>query len=346
MSSHGQALYSLSSGRLVPRRGWKDTYDLRRCAVAIGVLLLLCASNPANWEPADKLTTNYGLFHLQEYGNRLVLSVAYFDFDCHYQSVLEQQPGLQDICTSLRRSLAHSKPLLWDPDDPAHVLHRANTILLIFVAVLAACRRKYVSNFRSGSMVMDAFASVLLHNPQKPLLGLLWCLFQENFLIYPIWRVLCDLVPAQVNSSWFRVFDQDGADIALTVLTLLGLVILVNALGYHFWNRVYWLQFDGFLAVMLGYYRGLFGSRPPDYSLRWLQTLLRNTSIPSSVSVKAMTWTLVIVSGFKSFPKSVAFLVANIAGAQLGQYQYRHLGTQGAIQKLLDGIVKLFGATS
>ncbi|GAX26685.1 hypothetical protein FisN_2Hh372 [Fistulifera solaris] len=346
MSSHESALYSLSSGRLVNRRKWNDTLDVRKCAIAAAVLLILAATNPANWQAANELTTNYGLFHLQEYGNRLVLSMAYFDINCYYQSILDQRQGLQDICTSLRREFAHSKPLLWDPNDLAHVLHRSGTILLITVAVSAACRRKYVTFIRSGSMVIDALASILLHDPRRPLLGLLWCLFQENFLIYPVWKVLCKMVPQQVDSSLFHVFDKDGADIAVTVCILVGLVVLINVLGYRFWNRVYWLRFDGVLAVMLGYYRGILGGRPPDYSLRWLQTLLRTTAIPSSVSVHAVTWTFVLVQGLDSFPKSIFTIIANIAGASLGQYQYKYIGQNGAFQKVMDDFLKLFGASN
>lgn len=345
MSSHGHALYSLSSGRLVNRRGWTDTLDVRRCALGAVVFVLLSATNPANWKPANELTTNYGLFHLQEYGNRLVLSVAYLDIDCHYQSMLEQRQGLQDICTSLRRDLAHSKPLLWDPNDMAHVLHRTCTILLIVVAALAACRRKHVTSVRSGSVVRDAFASIVLHNPRNPILGLIWCISQENFLIYPVWKVLCKLVPQQRFGSWFCLFRQDGPDIAVTVCTLVGLVVLVNALGYRFWNRIYWLQFDGFVAVMLGYYRGILGGQPPDYSLRWLQTLLRTTAIPSTVSVNAVTWTLVLMQAFESFPKSVFVAIANIAGAVVGQYQYKYVGELGALQKVIDDLMKIFGGS-
>jgi hypothetical protein len=153
------------------------------------------------------------------------------------------------------------------------------------------------------------------------------------------------MVPQQVNSSLFHVFDQDGADIAVTVFTLVGSVVLINVLGYRFWNRVYWLRFDGFLAIILGYYRGILGGQPPDYSLRWLQTLLRTTAIPSSVSVHAVTWTFVLVQGLDSFPKSIFTIIANIAGASLGQYQYKYIGENGAFQKVMDDFMKLFGAS-
>ncbi len=167
--SHGLALRTLSGGRLIPRRrGLWDILDLCRCAVVVSVLTVLCATHLANWEPAtDVTTTNYGLFHLHDKSNRLVLSMTHFDFDCHYQSVLEQRHGLHDCCTSLRNQLVHAKPLWWDPNDVAHVLQGTCTILLIRVAVEASCRRKHVSNARarSGSMLMDASASILLHNP-------------------------------------------------------------------------------------------------------------------------------------------------------------------------------------
>ncbi len=82
------------------------------------------------------------------------------------------------------------------------------------------------------------------------------------------------------------MLEHDGADIALTVLTLVSLVslvVLINCLGNYYWNPTYWLHFDGFVAVMMGYYRGLLGGRPPDHSLECLQTLLRSPDVPSSV---------------------------------------------------------------
>jgi hypothetical protein len=336
MSGYRRQQQHVVNGRLVAGSGW----DPKRCLGVAAVCLSLWFSNPANTsyyaDMSDDWITNYGFFSVLEYGDRIAFSILTFPVNCRFSNRPQD-----DVCTALRDILAHQKPLLWDPDDRAHTVHRFFVAFLLLGALVAACRRP--SSRLSTDHRLNAFLSMWVHTPQRPLMGLLWCLLTANVLLAPIWKVLCDIVPLQDKSSWFRLFSPTYplADIVVSVLAIVLLAVGVNAAGNYWTNGLYLLRFEGILAVALGYYRGILGSAP--FSLSLLHTVLPYI-VPASVSVNAMTWTLLVACATQESPTAAAaFFLANLAGAHLGQYQYRHLGVNAAFQKVAEGFQQLFG---
>lgn len=342
------------NGRLAPRPILG--LDPRRTLVVSAICLALWFTNPAHNSNHSELfdddwITNYGFFSVLEYGDRITLSVATLPLNCYFRGARRrvseedaQTPPPVDFCTTLRDQLAHQKPLIWDPEDPVHTIHRLFITLLLLATFVALCRPANRS-WSTGSPWLDPFVSIIVHNPRQPLFGLLWCLVQANFLLHPIWQTVCRVAPLQDNESWLKLFPEDYAfaNILLTILAIFLATGAVNAAG-HYWTGLYLLRFEGFMGAALGYYRAILGGAPPGYSLALLQQGTSLSFLPPSVSVNAVTWTFLIACATQQSPiVAAAFFGANVAGAQLGQYQFQHLGIKAAFEQMAEGLNNMFG---
>ena len=326
--------------------------DAKRSLLVAAVCLVLWLTNPAHSQSSffeDDWITDYGFFSVFEYGDRITFSVASVPVNCWFRGArrmsTDQEPPL-DFCSMLRDQLAHQKPLLWDPHDDVHSLHRLFMAVLVITSLLILCRPPY-SNIFTGNKWLDPVLSLFVHNPRQPLFGLFWCGLQANVLLYPIWKTIVSVTVLQDSTSWLKLFSADYrfGNHLVTLFSIIVVAAATNAAG-HYWTGQYLLRFEGLIGAALGYYRGVLGGKPPGFSLSLLTSLV--SFLPESVSVNGVTWSFLIACATQQSPiVAAAFFGANVAGAQVGQYQYRHLGLNAAFQQVAEGLgsffTKMFG---
>jgi hypothetical protein len=172
-------------------------------------------------------------------------------------------------------------------------------------------------------------------------MGAIW---QSTFFLHPVWRRLDIFVPIQHPNSIFRVFDNDDQandwNYAISVGVLILLAAFANAATCKLSGKFLLKGCEPVTAVALGYYRG---------SLPELAGATRSFPVTCwwSMNLTALHWTAMCTMLTRMDASVFGWLGANVAGALVGEYQYKNqftLALARQVWRLFENTVDaLFG---
>jgi len=306
-------------GRLVQD---SSTWSMSRLYFALLLIGGLVLTNPAISPRGHAgLLTNYGVFAMIDHGSKLTMSVASFEMYCYYSDhgisgALIEPP----LCLYLRNNLAHGKPLLWDEYDAPYTIHRLFIALCVLMNVVMFLRSYQLT----GNVGLDAYLVLWTTGSRNTCLIILWVILEANCVLYLVWEVLVETVEQQSQGSIFFVFEDRLLNSVLTSTVLIFAAVFINACS-RFVTGHYLLQFDGILATVLGYCRAVTGNQSRSLVNLSLLSVLPIPMAPVSMSVKSVTWTLLLITFVQRSPfAAAACFGCNALGALVGEYQYQH----------------------
>jgi hypothetical protein len=273
--------------------------------------------------------TNYGLFRLEEgYAEVTFQAVGgRVQFDCPYDHA-----DFGFVCEVLRDHFCHQKPLLYDPYDRVWTMHRGLAWTVVATTLLSLCFHRPDALLVSGNQLLDSLRSLFLPDAPGPTSNLLssavWKLYDLSVFVYPVLRLMDEVIPYQGTSSVFRWFPNDDHNFWWSVAALFLVAAVVNALSKLWSGRAFLLKFKSVTAVSLGYWRAALETKPgPD--------VVFTLPVLGSVSIVQMCYTLLFVTFMQGSLETALFsLLGYAVGGQLARYQYENI----ALSAVLGGI--------
>lgn len=336
----------------IERGGAKSLFGVRtqsfqffswgRFLFLVGAVGILVATNPANlqlFRPKKDLpprsssftfnslfglyeeqTTNYLFFAVKETPQSLIFMVLGESWNCRYDD-----SDIGPCCLHFSEVTSHGKPVLWDPSDVVHTVHRTICFSLILSAAIAFC----FPNAPGGRLFDNPFLDCLFSVFYQP--NLLYDIMHANLALYPALIEMRRILPLlRPGSTWSR--DDSDVDFALwTILLVMGIGGGSNWIAAQLLAREDCIAgFSTVVAASLAYcHRTEVFTSPLSFLFEGLR----------QVSAADVFWTELVVlllrGSRNSFSMATAWLIGGFLGSSLAKYHLENIVVWGGILKFL-----------